>query len=178
MRYWSQVEMLLNGCERSIRLVRDICNDSQSREQQHTQQVVPFLCCSLWAITSSSTYVCGCVRMSIMIVVPSRYTMSERPAVRAAQRQAMTPARVWSHQDLVWRRRLASSQSLHRQPLIALLARPGRRPAQLPSGDPCLIVIRPRVQQKPSQGWDCARHRLCSIHLRPGPFADLSAGRG
>ncbi|KAK1246309.1 hypothetical protein MKX08_000111 [Trichoderma sp. CBMAI-0020] len=72
----------------------------------------------------------------LTIIVPSRYTpMSERPAVKE-------PPPVWSHQDLVWRRRLASSQSLHRQRLIALLARPGHHPPQLPSGDPCLIVMR------------------------------------
>ncbi|PTB38529.1 hypothetical protein M441DRAFT_235072 [Trichoderma asperellum CBS 433.97] len=69
-----------------------------------------FVCGCLWAVTSSGTYVCGCQQQST--------------------RSKQTNPRQCGHiQDLVWRRRLASSQSLHhRQPFMALLARTGHRP--------------------------------------------------
>ncbi|KAL7920300.1 hypothetical protein ACQKWADRAFT_164593 [Trichoderma austrokoningii] len=63
----------------------------------------------------------------------------------------------------------------NRQPRIALLARAGHCPLQLPSGDPRLSVIRPRVQRKPPRKAGTG----LSTHLRSGGLLRTSsAGRG
>jgi hypothetical protein len=118
--------------------------------------------------------------MSITIVTPSHYTlMSERPAaVQERHREAMTPASV-----------VASGPGMASSSCVVTISpstasdsasRRTGHPPQLPSGDPCLIVMRPRVQRKPPRkaGTGTGTGTVLDSSPAGGPLTGLSAGRG
>lgn len=136
-----------------------------------------FVCGCLWAVTSSGTYVCGCVRMSIAIVPPSHYTLMSEPAAAVDEKQTDQPPPVWSHSGPG----LASSSCVvtvsPSSTAFHGASRPDRSPpSQLPSVDPCLIVMRPRVQQKSPRkaGTSTCARLISGLAL----FWTSSAGRG
>ncbi|UKZ91570.1 uncharacterized protein TrAFT101_006546 [Trichoderma asperellum] len=118
-----------------------------------------FVCGCLWAVTSSGTYVCGCVPAAV------------------DEKQTDQPPPVWSHSGPG----LASSSCVvtvsPSSTAFHGASRPDRSPpSQLPSVDPCLIVMRPRVQQKSPRkaGTSTCARLISGLAL----FWTSSAGRG
>lgn len=138
-----------------------------------------FVCGCLWAVTSSSAYACGCVRMSTTIVTPSHYTlMSEQPAAVKEKHRSMTPACV-----------VASGPGLASSSCVVTISRSSTAfdgasrqrqspPTQLPSGDPCLIVMRPRVRRKPPRKAGTSTYARANLSPAWALCRTSSAGRG